>query len=63
MGGHRIVRLGWMLLITVVLAAGGRIVTLDGEPLAYNLKESFLNPEFLVIADDSVDWLAAFRDD
>jgi 3'(2'), 5'-bisphosphate nucleotidase len=47
----------------VVLAAGGRIVTLDGEPLAYNLKESFLNPEFLVIADDSVDWLAAFRDD
>ena len=47
----------------VVLAAGGRIITLDGEPLGYNLKESFLNPEFLVIADDSVDWLAAFRDD
>ena len=44
----------------VVLAAGGRIVTLDGEPLRYNRKASFLNPEFLVIADDSVDWLGAF---
>ena len=44
----------------VVLAAGGRIVTLDGEPLRYNRKASFLNPEFLVIADDAVDWLAAF---
>lgn len=44
----------------VVLAAGGKIVTLDGEPLRYNLKESFLNPEFLVIADDSRDWLTPF---
>ena len=44
----------------VVLAAGGRIVTLDGEPLSYNRKASFLNPEFLVIADEAVDWLAAF---
>ena len=47
----------------VVLGAGGRIVTRDGEPLRYNLKASFLNPEFLVIADDSIDWLAAFRDE
>ena len=45
----------------VVLAAGGRIVTRDGEPLRYNLKESFLNPEFLVIADGSKDWLAPFN--
>jgi len=44
----------------VVLAAGGKIVTLEGEPLRYNLKESFLNPEFLVIADDSRDWLTPF---
>ena len=44
----------------VVLAAGGNIVTLDGEPLRYNEKESFLNPEFLVIADGSRDWLGAF---
>ena len=45
----------------VVLAAGGRIVTLDGEPLRYNQKASFLNPEFLVIADPSRDWLTPFR--
>lgn len=45
----------------VVLAAGGRIVTLDGRPLQYNLKESFLNPEFLVIADSERDWLELFR--
>ena len=45
----------------VVLAAGGRIVTLDGDPLQYNTKDSLLNPEFLVIADDSRDWLSAFR--
>ena len=46
----------------VVLAAGGRIVTLEGEPLRYNLKASFLNPEFLVISDPDRDWLTAFRD-
>ena len=44
----------------VVLASGGIIVTLDGEALQYNKKESLLNPEFLVIADDRYDWLAAF---
>ena len=46
----------------VVLAAGGQIVTLDGEPLKYNTKNSLLNPEFLVIADDSRDWLGVFED-
>ena len=45
----------------VVLAAGGKIVTLEGEPLSYNRKESFLNPEFLVIADQSRDWLTPFQ--
>jgi 3'(2'), 5'-bisphosphate nucleotidase len=45
----------------VVNAAGGQIITLDGEPLQYNRKESLLNPEFLVIADDSRDWLTPFR--
>jgi len=44
----------------VVNAAGGKIITLDGEPLQYNRKESLLNPEFLVIADDSRDWLTPF---
>jgi len=45
----------------VVLAAGGKIVTLEGEPLSYNRKASFLNPEFLVIADHSRDWLTPFQ--
>jgi 3'(2'), 5'-bisphosphate nucleotidase len=45
----------------VVLAAGGRIVTLDGKPLRYNLKKSLLNPEFLVIADTGRDWLGLFE--
>jgi len=45
----------------VVLAAGGRIVTLDGKPLRYNLKKSLLNPEFLVIADTGKDWLGLFQ--
>ena len=46
----------------VVVAAGGRIVMLDGRPLQYNRKSSYLNPEFLVIADPERDWLALFRD-
>ena len=45
----------------VVNAAGGQIITLLGEPLLYNQKESLLNPEFLVIADDSRDWLTPFK--
>lgn len=46
----------------VVLAAGGKIITLDGKPLRYNTKKTLLNPEFLVIADDSRDWLGVFED-
>jgi 3'(2'), 5'-bisphosphate nucleotidase len=45
----------------VVLAAGGKIITLDGKPLRYNTKKSLLNPEFLVIADDNKDWLGVFE--
>jgi len=45
----------------VVLAAGGKIETLDGKPLRYNTKKSLLNPEFLVIADDSHDWQGVFK--
>ena len=45
----------------VVLAAGGKIITLDGKPLRYNTKKSLLNPEFLVIADPDKDWIAAFK--
>lgn len=45
----------------VVLAAGGKIVTLEGDPLLYNTGKSLLNPEFLVIADDDRDWLGLFK--
>lgn len=44
----------------LVTAAGGQIITLDGQALQYNRKESLLNPEFLVFADPDRDWLAAF---
>ena len=46
----------------VVTAAGGKVVTLDGQPLRYNCKPSLLNPEFLVIADTTRDWLGLFAD-
>jgi len=46
----------------VVVAAGGRVVTLDGRALQYNRKASYLNPEFLVIGDADRDWLSLFRD-
>jgi 3'(2'), 5'-bisphosphate nucleotidase len=45
----------------VVTAAGGRIVTLDGKDLSYNTKASLLNPEFLVIADPTRNWLDLFN--
>ena len=44
----------------VVNAAGGKVVTLDGQPMRYNTKASLLNPEFLVIADSARDWLSLF---
>lgn len=46
----------------VVTAAGGQVVTLDGQALRYNCKASLLNPEFLVIADPGRNWLALFSD-
>jgi 3'(2'), 5'-bisphosphate nucleotidase len=45
----------------IVKAAGGKIVTLENRPLQYNLEESLLNPEFLVIADPDRDWLSLFE--
>jgi 3'(2'), 5'-bisphosphate nucleotidase len=46
----------------VVTAAGGQVVTLDGQALRYNCKASLLNPEFLVIADPERNWLSLFSD-
>ncbi len=41
----------------IVEQAGGKVVTLDGEPLRYNSKESLLNPHFMVFGDKSKDWV------
>ncbi len=40
----------------VVVAAGGRVTDTRLQPLAYNARESLLNPHFLVFGDTSVDW-------
>ena len=42
----------------VVEQAGGKITQLDGSPLLYNTKDSYLNPYFLVYGDSSRDWTA-----
>jgi 3'(2'), 5'-bisphosphate nucleotidase len=41
----------------IVEQAGGQVVTLDGEPLMYNTKDSLLNPHFMVFGDKSRDWV------
>ncbi|MCU7796893.1 MAG: 3'(2'),5'-bisphosphate nucleotidase CysQ [Candidatus Thiodiazotropha sp. (ex Myrtea spinifera)] len=40
----------------VVEAAGGKVTTLDLQPLRYNTKDSLLNPQFFVFGDHSVAW-------
>lgn len=39
----------------VLAAAGGAVTQMDGTPMRYN-KESFLNPDFLAVADPSYPW-------
>jgi 3'(2'), 5'-bisphosphate nucleotidase len=46
----------------VVEAAGGQVLTVSGERLSYNTKDSLLNPYFLVIGDASRQWLAYLSD-
>ncbi|MGI9260420.1 MAG: 3'(2'),5'-bisphosphate nucleotidase CysQ [Woeseiaceae bacterium] len=41
----------------VVEQAGGAVLELDGQPLAYNAKEDILNPHFLVRGPADRDWL------
>ncbi len=45
----------------VVVAAGGEVSTLNGEPLGYNFKDSILNPEFVVVGDRSLRWREIFE--
>ena len=40
----------------IVEQAGGVVVDLSFNSLQYNCKESLINPDFLVIADNSYDW-------
>lgn len=45
----------------VLEAAGGAVLTLDGNPLRYNTKQSLLNPDFIALGDPQLDfkaWLA-----
>lgn len=44
----------------VVEAAGGAVVTFDGNPLRYNTKAELLNPHFLVYGDPSGEWVKLF---
>ena len=45
----------------VVLAAGGVVVALDGQPLRYNTGAQLLNPSFVAYGDAQRDWLALLR--
>lgn len=40
----------------IVSEAGGQILSIDFQPLTYNLRESLANPNFIVLGDQSVDW-------
>ena len=40
----------------VLEAAGGAVITLDGATLAYNSKDSLLNPHFLALGDPGLPW-------
>jgi 3'(2'), 5'-bisphosphate nucleotidase len=44
----------------VLEQAGGQVLKLNGEPLAYN-REDTLNPNFVGFADADTDWLALLR--
>jgi 3'(2'), 5'-bisphosphate nucleotidase len=46
----------------VVEAAGGQVVKIDGSPLGYNGKATYLNPHFFVFGDSGKDWLRPFKD-
>jgi len=40
----------------VLAAAGGAVRRFDGQPLEYNTKPSFLNPEFMAVGDPAFPW-------
>lgn len=40
----------------IVSEAGGRILDIDFAPLTYNLRNSLVNPDFVVMGDQRVNW-------
>jgi 3'(2'), 5'-bisphosphate nucleotidase len=42
----------------VLAAAGGDVWAVDGSPITYNARETFLNPEFIAVADGRFPWRA-----
>ena len=40
----------------IVSEAGGKILSAEFEPLTYNQRQSLLNPDFVVLGDQRVDW-------
>ncbi len=40
----------------ILETAGGAVLGLDGAPLAYNRKDSLLNPDFLALGDATIPW-------
>lgn len=46
----------------VLLGAGGRVLRLDGAPLAYNCAEGWLNPDFIACGDRQADWPGWLRE-
>lgn len=45
----------------VLISAGGSMMDFEGQPLAYNARESLLNPHFLALGDDIRDRVACLR--
>ncbi len=45
----------------VLEEAGGAVLDTQGHPLRYNTKESLLNPSFIAVGDQSVDWLSRMQ--
>jgi 3'(2'), 5'-bisphosphate nucleotidase len=46
----------------VLEAAGGAVLTLDGNALRYNTKESLLNPDFIALGDTTLNFKAWLED-
>jgi len=46
----------------VLEAAGGVVLTLDGQPLRYNTKDSVLNPDFIALGDPDLNFRAWLDD-